>query len=588
MTRRSFARVVSLYAAAAPAILTTTLLLWLSSSPVLAQSTPGYAPSGFPDQGWIFPPLVCDWNGSTGTDNSPILQNAVAAARARNGGVIVIPRGCNAAIANTVSVRSPNIQFVSPGGGGSVIHNAGTQTEQCSGTFVWTGSKGGSMFGWLTAASSRSSQTLSGGGMQGICLDGRNLAGQGIEIESLRNGDFEDIFLQNFTANAINLDVVNYSTALLTDPCDSQHNYFRNIFINQISAIGVGLRLGSYGDNTRQCNASLNTFVDLAIWNYKGVGILDYGGDNNRFYNTIASTAAGGTGNAIEWAINTTEGSGSGLPIAATSESFYGLTSSVTVADGNTGALCYSTTNPAACGIVIYELDKGNGSPDPVMGTGAQVSWQTSTGNFGGAWGGVQAVIAQSYADIVTGRSYLGMYTSALIYNSASDHLRLADPLRNSWGINIDGTNGNLRISKVSGSGSGVELPGIVANGVAIGFSNGLIGSTGGLAAGQILVGQSSAAPAPETVTGDCTLGSSGAIRCTKTSGTAFGALAMQNTPMLARYTIAALPACNSGEEGVLAYVTNGASSPAYNAVVGATGSTVVPVFCNGTNWTYH
>ena len=56
----------------------------------------------------------------------------------------------------------------------------------------------------------------------------------------------------------------------------------------------------------------------------------------------------------------------------------------------------------------------------------------------------------------------------------------------------------------------------------------------------------------------------------------------------LAQYTIATLPSCAAGIEGDLVYVTNGVSSPSYNATVSATGSTVIPVFCNGTNWTYH
>ena len=54
------------------------------------------------------------------------------------------------------------------------------------------------------------------------------------------------------------------------------------------------------------------------------------------------------------------------------------------------------------------------------------------------------------------------------------------------------------------------------------------------------------------------------------------------------QYTISALPACSSGEDGTLAEVTNGISSPTYNASVSATGSTHDLVFCNGTGWTYH
>lgn len=56
----------------------------------------------------------------------------------------------------------------------------------------------------------------------------------------------------------------------------------------------------------------------------------------------------------------------------------------------------------------------------------------------------------------------------------------------------------------------------------------------------------------------------------------------------LAQYTIGTLPSCTAGTEGDLVFVTNGVASPSYNATVSTTGSTVVPVFCNGANWTYH
>jgi hypothetical protein len=53
------------------------------------------------------------------------------------------------------------------------------------------------------------------------------------------------------------------------------------------------------------------------------------------------------------------------------------------------------------------------------------------------------------------------------------------------------------------------------------------------------------------------------------------------------------LPACNNtapptGTLYTAATVTNGQSSPPYLGIVGTTGTTVAPVFCNGVNWVYH
>ncbi|MBV8337665.1 MAG: hypothetical protein JO358_19970 [Alphaproteobacteria bacterium] len=56
----------------------------------------------------------------------------------------------------------------------------------------------------------------------------------------------------------------------------------------------------------------------------------------------------------------------------------------------------------------------------------------------------------------------------------------------------------------------------------------------------------------------------------------------------LAGSKVSSLPACSSTIEGTMRYVTDAGSSPIYNATVVGGGSAVVPVFCNGTEWTYH
>lgn len=51
---------------------------------------------------------------------------------------------------------------------------------------------------------------------------------------------------------------------------------------------------------------------------------------------------------------------------------------------------------------------------------------------------------------------------------------------------------------------------------------------------------------------------------------------------------IASLFPCNSGSRGTFQVVNNGIAAPAYNAAVSATGTSVRPVFCDGTGFTYH
>ncbi len=51
--------------------------------------------------------------------------------------------------------------------------------------------------------------------------------------------------------------------------------------------------------------------------------------------------------------------------------------------------------------------------------------------------------------------------------------------------------------------------------------------------------------------------------------------------------TIAGLPTCTTALKGLLRTISNGASTPTGGATVSTTGTTVVPVFCDGTNWVY-
>jgi hypothetical protein len=47
--------------------------------------------------------------------------------------------------------------------------------------------------------------------------------------------------------------------------------------------------------------------------------------------------------------------------------------------------------------------------------------------------------------------------------------------------------------------------------------------------------------------------------------------------------------ACNAGRAGLSSHINNGPAAPALGSLVssGSTGSTWLPVTCNGTNWVY-
>jgi hypothetical protein len=62
------------------------------------------------------------------------------------------------------------------------------------------------------------------------------------------------------------------------------------------------------------------------------------------------------------------------------------------------------------------------------------------------------------------------------------------------------------------------------------------------------------------------------------------------NSPLIMRLpvtTVAALPPCNSGQAGAM-YAVSDAVSPTYNSPVTGGGTSMIPVFCNGSAWTAH
>lgn len=113
--------------------------------------------------------------------------------------------------------------------------------------------------------------------------------------------------------------------------------------------------------------------------------------------------------------------------------------------------------------------------------------------------------------------------------------------------VSGDGTlntsTGALTVTKSSGVAFGtaafINTPISVANGgTGVGslttngplYGGTTVGATAAMTSGQVLVGQTGAAPAPETISGDCSLTSGGAMTCTKSSGSSFGTAAFANT----------------------------------------------------------
>jgi len=159
----------------------------------------------------------------------------------------------------------------------------------------------------------------------------------------------------------------------------------------------------------------------------------------------------------------------------------------------------------------------------------------------GGGGGTVSAGTANQmawYAGTGTTVSGLATANSGVLITSAGGVPSISSTLPSAVQGNITSV-GTVASGTWSGTAilpakGGTGLTTITAHGVMIGEGTSNV-ATASLTNAQVLVGQTSADPAGETVSGDCTLANSGAITCTKSNGSAFGTAAFQNTTVFAQ-----------------------------------------------------
>jgi hypothetical protein len=102
-------------------------------------------------------------------------------------------------------------------------------------------------------------------------------------------------------------------------------------------------------------------------------------------------------------------------------------------------------------------------------------------------------------------------------------------------------------------AGGGTGRASLTTHGVLIGEGTSAINQTSAMTNGQLLVGATGADPAPQTMSGDCTFATGGAITCTKTNGSAFVASATTDTTSATNISSGTLNAARLATSGVTA-----------------------------------
>lgn len=236
------------------------------------------------------------------------------------------------------------------GSGPSSNHDGGA--INCS-VIKKIGGVGGTLL-TISPTSGASNQRLDGIVVDGISFNGDQKSAKGLLVKSIRNSFF-NVYFEEFTTSGLELDVV----TSLVDARDVQDCTFR-VFGRDLYSGGAILRLlGSIS-----ANVSLNRFEIVDIVHSDEIGVICQNPDNNIWDLVRIYRQPGGTATYCwEWQGGATAGEASRFEVVNK------LTCTVAAVARGTG-----TYTVAANNILIKTLDTENGSPVPVLETGASVA----------------------------------------------------------------------------------------------------------------------------------------------------------------------------------------------------------------------
>jgi len=391
--------------------------------------------------------------GSSGSaaSNSTIINNLMAGLSARGGGILQLPPG-DIYIASTLDNKYPRVQVW--GVGTENFHDSGSPTfgTRLIATTATTMLKLRTPYAAEQGIAASSTWKYTGGGFKFLALNGGAVATKALLIDSVSFVDV-DVWATNFNSTEFYTIQCGVSATNLGEACDVQFSKIvlraRAIDTAADKAATICRLLGS-----SNANVSLNRLPEYGIsvyaqhWN--GNVLTADSADNNDI--SLVGVRAGGTGYLAYM-----KGPTSSIPTGGDSNNLYYVSGG--------GAIYAEGTNIS--GVIsgvknrITNYDNGNGTPEPTAGTGSTWAFTRVTDNVHANEPASKLAIADYPSD--AGSTLAAMGSESLrVRNASSNHVRLTDTT-NEWGINIDGTNGNLRFNRVAGTGTvsfgGIALP---------------------------------------------------------------------------------------------------------------------------------
>lgn len=421
-------------------------------------------------------------DASAAVSNSNILNKLMAALAARvsifGGGIVQLPAG-NIFIADTIDNKYPRIQVW--GAGTDSQHDSGSATATFGTNLIATTAT--TMLKLRTPYATEQGVPIlntwkyTGSGFKFLSLFGAGIATKALLIDSVSFADV-DVYATNFNASefytiqcGISYGPSHTVDANLGEACDVQFSKINlraraidtaadqaaticrligsinaNVSLNRLPAYGISIYAQHWNGNVLTADSADNNDISLVGIRPSGTGYLAY------MKGPTVLVPTGGDGNTFNYV------SGGGAIYAEGTE---------------TAGVVAGVKNR------IANYDNGNGTPQPTAGTGSSWAFTRVTDNVHANEPASKLAVADYPND--AGPTFAAMGTESLrVLNTASNHIRLTDTLAE-WGIGIDGSNGNFRLSRFSGTGT------ISFNGLALQAASGGTGLTSPGTVGNVL-----------------------------------------------------------------------------------------------------
>jgi hypothetical protein len=240
------------------------------------------------------------------------------------------------------------------------LHGQGGAPYSVCGTVaVWTGTPGGTMFSTVAAPGTE----MANPGLADMCIYANNVAGVGINKKGVTSGQFKRLVITNATQYGVD-EGINPSSPIASDVMSNWED------IQVICQTGTTCWHTS-GNNT--WDTAHNTYKNVNIQHYGTAIGFDCGASDKNDFIDLYINSIGGSGYSFIAEAGT---SNTPAPNGCNEHHFSG----VTVMEG--GMHFVGNGSFSAWGSSIDAYGLGDGEPQPVVDTGASLSWTDTKGQI--------------------------------------------------------------------------------------------------------------------------------------------------------------------------------------------------------------